>query len=373
MGSSLRQPPTFFCLLKRDGSPAPAPPTTNANAYHVLLTNLPFTAEPLAQAFADKQLHKNPPPSSANRKQIGNIGFFPQHINATAASDAQTLCYFYFVASEDFSAWDYIILLMVEFDREEHFDLFRGELDGFSRKVVGLLTDNLTQEKKERISTYLGKWYTLSVEYITRCMNNYGEKLDCILHAAVQGKPIDPTLFPNKHGLSQDTDLLRFMDALNIVSILRSSEKPAPDLLDFTESTSSAATNDFCKAWANTLRDVPRNPLTIRFLLEEKKRAIIQELNSIKRIVNDAKMDNYSLYKAHRALQKSGNHDVLLALLHSDETNAVEDQDFKDILQVLSEYSTSSLPTLTGASASRSQTPPPASLSSPSPIETLAG
>jgi len=51
--------------------------------------------------------------------------------------------------------------------------------------------------------------------------------------------------------------------------------------------------------------------------------------------MNQAKIDNYALYKSYRALKRTRNQDVMLSLLHCDESN---DADLKEVVRALDAY-----------------------------------
>jgi hypothetical protein len=76
--------------------------------------------------------------------------------------------------------------------------------------------------------------------------------------------------------------------------------------------------NSFCEEWALELRKYRKDPLKLRSIIEIFKVKIIQDLNHLKLFVEKAKIEFYSLYKAHHFLKKNANADILLSLLLQD-------------------------------------------------------
>jgi hypothetical protein len=62
---------------------------------------------------------------------------------------------------------------------------------------------------------------------------------------------------------------------------------------------------------------------------------IVQELNNIHKLINQAKLDHYALYGAYRELKQNKNQDVLLVLLLKDGHN---DSETKEVLAVIYNY-----------------------------------
>lgn len=99
---------------------------------------------------------------------------------------------------------------------------------------------------------------------------------------------------------------------------------------------SSRETNLFCDEWAKKLVEMdPLDPFKLRTVVEDLKLKVIQELNFIRKIVDQGKMNNYAMYKAYLVLVSNTNCGVLLNLLLKDITN---DYTTTEVLEVIQSY-----------------------------------
>jgi hypothetical protein len=94
-----------------------------------------------------------------------------------------------------------------------------------------------------------------------------------------------------------------------------------------TTNTTSTATN---------IATPPPSPIVLRQLLEQTKAQVNQDLNFLRRLVDQATIDNYALYEAFLQLKTNGNSDVLLVLLLRDV--ATTDNQAKEVLEVIYNY-----------------------------------
>ncbi|XP_046855117.1 protein Njmu-R1-like [Xenia sp. Carnegie-2017] len=62
---------------------------------------------------------------------------------------------------------------------------------------------------------------------------------------------------------------------------------------------------DICKNWANTMTGGNQNdPIFLRQVMENYKLKVIQDMNSLKRLLREAEADHYALFKAFVFLRK---------------------------------------------------------------------
>jgi len=110
----------------------------------------------------------------------------------------------------------------------------------------------------------------------------------------------------------------------------------AGDYGDVQVTLNTKDTNSFCTSWANQLRNgASADPFRLRTLLEDLKLKVIQELNFIRKVIDQAKLSNYQLYKSYVVLRANSNCDVLLNLLMKDITN---DATTTEVLEVIYEH-----------------------------------
>eukprot|EP00026_Physarum_polycephalum_P007961 Phypoly_transcript_08034.p1 GENE.Phypoly_transcript_08034~~Phypoly_transcript_08034.p1 ORF type:complete len:466 (+),score=80.75 Phypoly_transcript_08034:115-1512(+) len=109
----------------------------------------------------------------------------------------------------------------------------------------------------------------------------------------------------------------------------------AGDYGDVQVTLNTKDTNNFCTSWANQLRNGTSDPFRLRTLLEDLKLKVIQELNFIRKVIDQAKLSNYQLYKSYVVLRANSNCDVLLNLLMKDITN---DATTTEVLEVIYEH-----------------------------------
>ena len=102
----------------------------------------------------------------------------------------------------------------------------------------------------------------------------------------------------------------------------------------------------FCKHWSSVILstvDVNQvgNAVAIRSVVEEFKLKIIQDVNCMKRLVQKASDDYYTLFKALTFLKHTGNVTVLLKLLKDDYARIEEDFPVKRanlVISILEEF-----------------------------------
>ena len=106
----------------------------------------------------------------------------------------------------------------------------------------------------------------------------------------------------------------------------------------FNFQINSKETNLFCKEWAKDIRRTAKektpDPFKLRSLIEHYKLKVIQELNQLRRLVEQAKMNNYALYKSYTMLKKNSASDVLLTMILQDKS----DVNTQEVVQVIQAF-----------------------------------
>jgi len=263
---------------------------------------------------------------------------------------------------------EYYICFLCESDSDHSLSLFHAELKKFSEQLIPLLqkhnADEEQEELKSSISQMASSWYWKCVEYITRCVRLLAPHLDVVMHSILLGKQVvivaPPPLFEDLSKLLLDVSIVNLTpsqvprddeaeelapsddDVAGRLVIMcarpaaqeKMQEFP-PDYSDIQVTLSSRETNSFCASWADKLRNAPFDAFQLRTLLEDLKLRVIQELNFIRKIIDQAKLSNYLLYKSYLVLRSNNNCDVLLSLLMKDITNDITTT---EVLEVISEY-----------------------------------
>jgi len=242
---------------------------------------------------------------------------------------------------------EYFLCLLCETSHEHPLGLFHVELKNYCESMTTLL-----QKRGEReVQLQLSRWYSSCIEYISRCILYLFNDLPVLLHAILLGKSVIITGTSTKHD-----DMSKLLQAVSIVNLSPQDEyEPVEQGGDPLEGevlvaerlvvacddhappalNGSKGTNAFCELWSRKLREVsPSDPFHHRGLVEELKLKIMEDLNNARKIVDQAKVNNYSLYKAYTGFQGNANCDVLLNLLLKDITN---DSTTTEVLEVIYE------------------------------------
>jgi hypothetical protein len=93
--------------------------------------------------------------------------------------------------------------------------------------------------------------------------------------------------------------------------------------------------NDYCREWSATLGKSLFNPFMTRQKIEQRKIKVIKQLNDLKRMVDQARLDNHSLYRTYQILKENKNLNVWMSILRSDGTT--NDDSCREVLDVIEE------------------------------------
>jgi len=270
---------------------------------------------------------------------------------------------------------EYIICFICEVQNDEGFALFKNDMDIFSEKLKKSLIDVKVHNRPvELLKDHLAGWYSYNIDYVNRCIDMLKDKLAIILHTSLIGKPVIIIKRPSQSTLVED--LTRFVKAAALNSSSSSSQIPQNQrsqeqigksssqvpsiqvtIIEDSSNTSlktsasssgkliisvdsqyvlhlnSTETNIFCREWAKELKSAGRDPLLLRKSIEHHKFKVVQELNHLRRLIDQAKMNNYALYKTYRFLRASNNSDVLLSLLIQESANDANGSEVLDVIE----------------------------------------
>eukprot|EP01114_Cavostelium_apophysatum_P001064 TRINITY_DN10915_c0_g1_i1.p1 TRINITY_DN10915_c0_g1~~TRINITY_DN10915_c0_g1_i1.p1 ORF type:complete len:505 (+),score=144.90 TRINITY_DN10915_c0_g1_i1:85-1599(+) len=256
-------------------------------------------------------------------------------------------------------AQEYIICFICEVQTDEGFALFRADLDIFCEKIKRMVYDvKVNNKSADLLKDHMSSWYPYNIEYVNRCIDLLKDKLAIILHASLIGKHVVVVKRSGQNAFVED--LSRFLKAAALTSTTTAEGKhvsklqPSIAVIDesamssmpkgnqlvisidaqYNLNVNSNETNIFCREWAKELRATTKDSLILRNVMEHQKFKVIQELNHLRRLCDQAKLNNYALYKAYRILKQNSNSDVLLSLLIQEYT-ASNDASGTEVLEVI--------------------------------------
>ncbi|RXN00760.1 Protein Njmu-R1 [Acipenser ruthenus] len=212
------------------------------------------------------------------------------------------------------------------------------------------------------IRPYLSSWYEECVMHIQRVVQLTQDKVSFLLHAntklthrkitfmfkALSHSPVEVVGGEDK--VKKDID--RFLNAASFQGLIHEdttaatlcnalSEEPQKDVtIDCSQQQPqflNAGSNRFCESWVQAFLNGADggNPFLLRQILENFKLKAIQDLNSLKRLIQQAEMNHYALFRCYVFLKHCGNGDVLLQNVKVEHAEMPEAH---RIVQVLEEF-----------------------------------
>ncbi|KAK3612235.1 hypothetical protein CHS0354_039516 [Potamilus streckersoni] len=243
------------------------------------------------------------------------------------------------VPSADKKKDKFIVCFLANQDRL--LDLFLVDLDRFA---LGVIKD--LQQKKfhadDATKRSIQQWYTVSVEYVSRCISLLKNNVKFLIHAAL----LDAKLSCRGCTNEQENDIIRLFQSCNLSGIL-TQVKPVKQQHDNGSLSGSidmlvdvgagdnqsdmqnivmvnitdngvnfvpAGCTRFCEEWSKTLNkpEFQQNSVKLKQVIEAIKLKFIQTVNILKRLLREAENDFYALYRAYIFLRDSGNSNILL-------------------------------------------------------------
>ncbi|XP_010787209.1 protein Njmu-R1 isoform X2 [Notothenia coriiceps] len=305
-------------------------------------SSLPSEAEPELRTYISRRLSKG-----ALLGGMGNIATVELSIPEQAVG-----CYCCLVEQErspeqpDADGNGYIICFMG--GSEKWLNLFRLELDKYVQGLHSSLQTPELLNLESEVRPYLSRWYEESVMHIHRVVQLVQNNISFLLHAALSHTLVEV----NNSDERTKTDVSRFIKAASLQGLSQQdtttaslckaiSEDTQSDLIiDCSTSPptlSNAVSNRFCDDWSQAFLNAAErcNPFLLRQILENFKLKAIQDMNSLKRLVRQAEMSHYALFRSCRFLQGCGNGDVLLQNARAEHSDMPE---ACSIITVLEEF-----------------------------------
>ncbi|CAB1459082.1 unnamed protein product [Pleuronectes platessa] len=222
------------------------------------------------------------------------------------------------------------------------------ELDKYVQGLHSSLQAPELQNLETEVRPYLSRWYEESVMHIYRVVQLVQSNISFLLHAALSHTHVEVVNSDER----TKGDVSRFIKAASLQGLSQQdttaaslckaiSEEPQCDLvIDCSASPPTllnTVSNRFCDDWNQAFLNAAErcNPFLLRQILENFKLKAIQDMNSLKRLVRQAEMSHYALFRCCQFLQGCGNGDVLLQnarVEHSDMPEACS------IIAVLEEF-----------------------------------
>ncbi|XP_069785926.1 protein Njmu-R1 isoform X1 [Narcine bancroftii] len=239
---------------------------------------------------------------------------------------------------------DYVLCFLAS--TEKSLELFRIELDKYAQGLQPYLYAE-ADDVEMHIKPYLASWYDDNVLYIQRVLQLFQDRLSILLRAALSHTPVEIKGTDNKikQGVKRflcAASLQGLMQEDTLVSLCKAmaEEQQRAIVVDCsgpTPSFENAVSNKFCEDWVpsflNSLECA--NPFLIRQILENFKLKAIQDMNSLKRYIQQAEMNNYALFKCFIFLRNCSNADVLL---HNVKVEHAEMPEARSVVKVLEEF-----------------------------------
>lgn len=229
---------------------------------------------------------------------------------------------------------------------EKSLELFRIELDKYAQGLQPYLYSEVSASEPD-VQPYLSCWYEEAVLYIHRVVQLFQEKLSILLRAALSHTPVDIQGADSKikqaiewflcaaslQGLMQEDSLASLCKAMareQQKAIVVNCSGPTPTL-------TNAVSNKFCEDWIPSFLNIQEtgNPFLIRQILENFKLKAIQDMNSLKRYIQQAESNNYALFKCFVFLKNCGNGEVLLQNVKVEQAEMPE---ARSVVKVLEEF-----------------------------------
>ncbi|XP_053577395.1 protein Njmu-R1 [Bombina bombina] len=329
-----------------DGCPSSAfgeAPSTENFSLSLVDTDLPAEAEPELRSFIAKRLSRG-----ALFEGMGNVASvelsFPDYCMG---------CYYCLLQDKTHEATnsesnvrppEYIVCFLG--GSEKGLDLFRLELDKYIENLKSKL-DPQMDNLDSCITPYLRSWFEDSVLPVYRVVHLFQDKLAYLLHAALTYTPVEVKNSDNR----TQNDINRFLSSASLQGLVQegtmtslciamteeSNRFITVDCSDAQPHVTNAGSNKFCDDWMQTFISSydGGNPFLFRQKLDNFKLKAIQDLNILKRLIRQAEMSHYALYKCYMFLKNCGNGDVLLQIVKVEHAEMPE---ASSVVQVLEEF-----------------------------------
>ncbi|CAH2291904.1 Hypothetical predicted protein [Pelobates cultripes] len=323
-----------------DGSPAGAMGEMSSNedfSLSLVDTSLPAESEPELKGFIAKWLSRG-----ALFEGMGNVSpvelSFPEY----------SLGCYYCLLRQDQACEssnqppEYVVCFLG--GSEKGLELFRLELDKYAAVLKTKLDPQMINLEVE-IKPLLSNWFGDSVLPIYRVVTLFQEKLAYLLHAALSYTPVEV----NNADPGTQNDINRFMSlaslqglvqegTMNSLCIVMSDELQKPVHVDFSDSQPqfiNAVSNKFCEDWMQVFINTydGGNPFLFRQKLENFKLKVIQDMNSLKRLIRQAEMSHYALFRCYTFLKNCGNGDLLLKFVKVEQAEMPESGSVVSVLE----------------------------------------
>ncbi|GFR15531.1 protein Njmu-R1 [Trichonephila clavata] len=215
--------------------------------------------------------------------------------------------------------------------------------DTTSSNLIPLL-DPEGLKNKDDVQLKLKSWYFHCVEYIQRCVENYNDGLLILLLSSLWGSV---EIVSQDEQAKWDTE--RFVETCCVMpKLIESSEESVVSdaTLSFTinvtdgkiEVNQTLDNSPYCLKWLDKLKSCPSHDyIGLHNILEGFRLKTVQDLNTLKRLLQKAQTDHYSLYRAYQFLQASGYEDILLYHVKKEASMAGE-QEVLEIISCLQEF-----------------------------------
>ncbi|CAB3989392.1 Hypothetical predicted protein [Paramuricea clavata] len=196
---------------------------------------------------------------------------------------------------------------------------------------------------------------SIQVLYVCRCTKLFQLELSSLISMGL----LDQTLSVLGCDEQRKADILRFVGVCSLSNLLsapvvkESNHKLLEELvqkpksinkLTFSDSDfkfSFANKEDICEVcndWATTMVEGEQdNPLFLRQVMENYKLKVIQDMNSLKRLLREAETDHYALFRSYVFLSKCPSSRIVMEHIRQEAKMSMT-KDICDVIEVLDDF-----------------------------------
>ncbi|XP_028395611.1 protein Njmu-R1-like isoform X2 [Dendronephthya gigantea] len=233
--------------------------------------------------------------------------------------------------------------------------LFQQELERFCKSYEASLSSLVqTEVDISKIFKDLVNWYDINVLYVCRCTKLFQLELSALINTGLLGQKLS-ILNCNQQ---QKEDIARFVDVCSLSNLLSSPvkesnhkilenlEKKPKEVNTLTFSDLSFKFNfaskegicEVCNDWAKTMVEGEQdNPVFLRQVMENYKLKVIQDMNSLKRLLREAEADHYALFRSYVFLSKCVSSRIVMEHIRQEAETSMT-KEICDIIEVLDDF-----------------------------------
>eukprot|EP00039_Didymoeca_costata_P003407 m.67474 g.67474 ORF g.67474 m.67474 type:complete len:412 (+) comp11891_c0_seq1:319-1554(+) len=257
---------------------------------------------------------------------------------------------------------DMVVCFLRQFASQDvELDLFRPELDEYCAHLAqsGVL-HTFRERRNKRMSDTpltskmaLRNWSKKCIDYLPRCVTFFGQRLHLMINAALVAQELK--IIGSSEELSQDVKA--FFSALSLSALHHKPVGPQDDAQNEDENHYGTVTlifaeggtgfsivgdlgesTEFCRQWAQAMLAERSDAIRLKRVIHNYGLQVIQDINTLKGLLNQAETNHYALYNCHLYLAACrAPARAVLGVVQRDVSKSVRKQ-AKDVLAALLEF-----------------------------------